>query len=80
MQQHGSKQFYHRSQGPTLGDGVKIEIFQNVVMLHVKLKGIMYGTIFKHRFFPYAHPRPLGKVNAKTCFFSDSNHVADKIN
>ena len=46
MQQHGSKYFVGRPDSPptpTLwwGQKVKIQNFQNMVMLHIKLKGIM---------------------------------------
>ena len=41
MQQHDSK-FFARRPPPTttLGNGVKIQLFQNNVLMHIKLKGI----------------------------------------
>ena len=38
MQQHGSKYFTRGL--PTLGGRVEIPLFQNMVMLHIKLKGM----------------------------------------
>ena len=43
LQQHGSKCFARRPSPTTLEDGVKrpnIQLFQNMIMLHIKLKGI----------------------------------------
>ena len=46
MQQHGSKYFAHRPPTPPKpwplgwGQKVKIQLFQNMVMLHIELKGI----------------------------------------
>ena len=42
MQQHGSKYFARRPPPLDPGGGVKIQLlfFQNMVMLHIKLKGI----------------------------------------
>ena len=36
MQQHCSNYFDRIPPSPTLGNGVKINIFQNMVMLHIK--------------------------------------------
>ena len=53
MQQHGSKYFALRPLPATLshppqpwewGQSVKIQIFQNMVMLHIKPKRIMNGA------------------------------------
>ena len=45
MQQHGSKYFMCTSPSPqdprVWGPKVKIQLFQNMIMLHIKLKGIM---------------------------------------
>ena len=37
MQQHGSKYYARRTPHP--GDVVKIQLFPNMAMLHIKLKG-----------------------------------------
>ena len=37
----------------------KIQLFQNMVMLHIKLKGMTKIATCKHIFCPYIHPRPL---------------------
>ena len=43
------------------GQKVKIQLFQNMVMLHIKLKGITNTATCKHIFCPYTHPRSLGR-------------------
>ena len=35
-------------------------LFQNMVILHIKLKGMKCGTTYKQKIQPYSHPRPLG--------------------
>ena len=40
---------------------VEIQLFQNMVMLYIKLKGMTNAAIRKHIFCPYTHPRPLGR-------------------
>ena len=44
------------SPSPTLRGRVKIQLFQNMVMLHIKLKGMTNAAICKHIFCPYTHP------------------------
>ena len=42
----------------TLGDGVKIQLFQNLVMLHIKLKRTTNAATWQQIFFPQT-PLPL---------------------
>ena len=44
MQQHDNKYFARRPTPMTLGNGVKINLFQNMFMLHIKLKGITHAV------------------------------------
>ena len=56
MQQHGSKKFACRPPYPDpkgSGRKVKIQLFQNMVMLHIKLKGMTNAATCKHIFCPY---------------------------
>ena len=62
MQQHVSKYFTRRP--PThpppprpwrWGQDVKIPLFQNMVMLHITLKGMGHRAPCKHIFCPYKH-------------------------
>ena len=46
MQQYGSK--YLNSRPPP---GVKIQLYQNIVMLHIKLKGMMHAAIWQQIFY-----------------------------
>ena len=39
---------------------VKIQLFQIMVMLHIKLKGMKNAATCKHIFCPFTQPRPLG--------------------
>ena len=41
MEQHGSKYVAHRPHDPGGGVKIKIKHFQNMVKLHIKLKGII---------------------------------------
>ena len=50
VQQHGSKYFTRRL--PILGGGVKIPLFQNMVMLHITLKGMANAVPCKQMFCP----------------------------
>ena len=45
-----------------LGGGaeVKIELFQNMVMLHIKLKMTMLAATWQQIFCPQTHPQPRG--------------------
>ena len=54
---------------PDPGDGVKIPLFQNMVMLHIKLKGIRNAATCKHKFCLYTHLRPLGWGQRSKHFF-----------
>ena len=50
MQQHGSIFFAHRPPSRPWGWGqkVRIQIFQNMVMLHIKLKGMTHAATWCH--------------------------------
>ena len=58
---------------------VKLQLFQNMVMLHIKLKGITNAARCKHIFCPYTHPRPLGRGQRSKHFFSESSHATYQI-
>ena len=71
MQQHGKKDFAHRPPStsphppPPLGYGVNrsdFNFFQNMAMLHNKLKGMEHRAQCKHMFSPYTHPQPVGWI------------------
>ena len=60
----------------------KIQRFQNMIMLHIKLNEIANTATRKHIFCPYSHPRPLGcgQMHKKSCcFFSENSHVEYQI-
>ena len=40
--------------------GVKVQLFQNMVMWQIKLKGMEHKAPCKHIFSPYTHPQPVG--------------------
>ena len=63
MQQHGSKYFARRR--PL---GVKIQLFQNMVMLHIKLKGIANAVAWQ-QLFCLKTPPPLQTPGSKSTFF-----------
>ena len=42
------------------GQKVKIQLFQNMVMLHIKLKGVTNAATCKYIFCPNTHPSSLG--------------------
>ena len=54
---------------------VKIQHFQNMVMLHIKLKGMSNAATCKRIFCPYTHPRPVG-WGQRSIFFPESIQVA----
>ena len=60
MQQHSSKYFAHRPPPPHAAD--KCQLFQNMVMLHIKLKRIIENAATWYQIFvrrpPYHPPRP----------------------
>ena len=60
------------------GQEANIQLFQNMVMLHIKSKGMTNAATCNHIFCPYTPPQPLGGVKAKT-FFPESSHVAYQI-
>ena len=65
-----------------LGGGaeVKIKLFQNMVMLHIKLKLTKLAAIWLQIFCPQTHPRPRGAGSkGQTISFSESSHVAYQI-
>ena len=57
MQQLGSKYLARRPPPPPdpRGQKVNIQLFQNMVMLHIKLKGMEHRALCKHIFSPYTH-------------------------
>ena len=60
----------------------KIQRFQNMIMLHIKLNEIANAATRKHIFCPYTHPRPIGcgqMHKNKLLLFSESSHVAYQI-
>ena len=69
---------------PTLGMGlnVKFQLFQNIVMLHIKLKGItkcsnIVGNILPANPLPHD---PKGWVKrSKFIFFSENGHVVYQV-
>ena len=82
MQQHDSKYFAYRP-NPLRPLGrdrkVKIQLFQDMVMLHIKLNGITNAATCKHTFCPYTHSRSLGWSQRSKYFFSESSHVLYQI-
>ena len=40
--------------------GVKVQLFQNMVMWQIKLKRMEHKAPCKHIFSPYTHPQPVG--------------------
>ena len=59
------------------GGGVKIPLFQNKVMLHIKLKGMTNAFTCKQIFCPYTHPQnPQGRGFKGENIFSESSYVA----
>ena len=63
MQQHETKYFTHRPppQAPSSpdpggwGQKVEIQLFQSMVMLNIKLKGMEHRAPFKHKLSHYIH-------------------------
>ena len=61
MQQHGSKYFSRRPPDPR-GQKVKIKLFQNMVMLHIKLDKIMKcSNMVAHNPHSNIHSDPRGQ-------------------
>ena len=53
------------------GQKVKIQLFQNMVMLHIKLKGIMKWQQHGSKYFARRHPPPtlgMGSIGQKSIF------------
>ena len=81
MQQHGSKYFAKRHLFPDqhgCGQKLKNQLFQEMVVLYIKLKVMTKAATCTHMFCPCTHPRPRGQ-KVKT-FFSDSGHVTYQVN
>ena len=60
----------------------KIQRFQSMIMLHIKLNEIANAATHKHIFSPYTHPRPLGcgqMHKNMLLLFSENSHVAYQI-
>ena len=72
MQRHGSKYFAHF---PQPYGWVKIQPFQNILMLHIKLNGIRNAALCKHKFYPYTPTTPGVRPKVKV-FFSESSIIA----
>ena len=66
---------------PSTGGAVaKIKLFQNMVMLHIKLKLTTLAAKREQIFCPQTHPRPRGwGQKVKLYIFSESSHVAYQI-
>ena len=83
MQQHGSKYFHVHPRPWGWGQSVKFQLFQNMFMLHIRLKGIMQCSNLVSKIFPADPPppsRPWGmgsKVRNST--LSEYGHVAYQI-
>ena len=60
--------FGHCHLGHDLCPGKK-QLYQNMVMLHIKLKGMQCTATYKQNFFPFTHPRPMSGVKEKKIFF-----------
>ena len=50
------KYVFYQGLGPTPLKKVKIQLFQNMVMMHIKLKGIWYAAPWKQTFCPQSLP------------------------
>ena len=55
-----------------------VNLFQNMVMLHIILRGITNAATCKYIFCPYTHPRPLG-WGQRSKHFSESSLFAYQI-
>ena len=62
-----------------LGSKGQMQLFQNMIMFHIKLNAITNAATCKHIFCPYTHPRPLGWGQRSKQCFSESSHVAYQI-
>ena len=64
-----------------LGGGAeaKIKHFQNMVMLHIKLKLTTLAATWKQIFCPQSHPRQGVGSKGQTIYFSESSHVPYQI-
>ena len=83
IQRHGSN-YFARDPHPLwpYGRKVKIELFQNMVMLHVKLNGILKNINMVANIFPQtpSHPPTLGIGSIDhNSTFSEHGHVAYQI-
>ena len=80
MQQHGSTYLLIDPLPRFLGWGqkVKIQLFQTMVILHIKFKGIANAATCKQYSVLTHTLDPWGRSKVKT-FFSESSHVAYQI-
>ena len=61
------------------GQKLKIQLLQNMVMLHIKLKGIKNAATWKQIFLPTEPPPPgVGSIGQNSTF-SEQCHVAYQI-
>ena len=64
---------------PGCHHGVKIHLFQNMVMLHIKLMGMTNAATWWQIFCPQTptiHTRPWGEVKRSTFNFSENSHLS----
>ena len=59
---------------------VKISLFQNMVVLEIKVKGMTNSVTCKQIFCPCTHPRPLGWGQRSAPYFSESSYDAYQLN
>ena len=54
----------------------KVELFQNMVIMHIQLKPTMHAATLLQIFCPQTYPQPRGLGQNVKTFLSESNHVA----
>ena len=64
MQQLGSKYFARRPPPPPdpRGQKVEVQLYQNMVMLHNKVKGMEHRAPRKHIISAYTHPQTVVRI------------------
>ena len=66
----------HTYSTPLVGSKGQPIFSLEVVILHMKLKGMEHRAPCKRICFLYTHPRPLGWDQRSKHFFTESSHVA----
>ena len=66
----------HTYSTPLVGSKGQPIFSLEVVILHIKLKGMEHRAPSKRICFLYTHPRPLGWDQRSKHFFTESSHVA----